>query len=360
MSVAVEEADQGRLMDTRDRAPARRSLQDGNHLHRELHTILNNAGCFDLKISKSVMFGTVLLTLYGFGNIALLAMPDWPLRMLLLLLLAGVSVQGGFLGHEAGHGALTKKRKRGDLVGRVFMTFVAGLTHTHFQFIHRHHHPHCNTPRRDVDMESGIFSMHEASAREKTGFGRFVTRHQGWLIWPLISLQGFSIKIDGVYRLWLQRRRSKADQLAIGLHYCFWIIGPAFVIGPGEALLNYVIMTWFIGPYLGAVFLLNHIGTEVVPDDSETSHFYRQIYSTRNLTSGRLADIFFGGLNNHVEHHLYPDIPTMHLAKARKITRDFCHKRDIPYREMGWWQGAREVRDHLTNLSEVTRRKVRT
>ncbi len=355
MFVGVEEADIDRQTIKFDRIYSTHSIEDGNRLHRELHTILKDAGCFDLKVSRTVLFGVTLLVLYGVGNALLMLAPDWPLRVLLLFLLAGVSVQGGFLGHEAGHGALTKKRQYRDLIGHVFMTFVAGLCHVHFQSIHRQHHPHCNTPKRDVDIESGIFSMDEASVREKTGFGRLITRYQGWLIWPLVSLQGFSIKLDGLHRLMRHPKKTRADQLAILMHYCFWLVGPAFVIGIGDALVNYAIMTWFIGPYLGTVFLLNHIGTRTIPDDGRTSHFHRQIWTTRNLSSGRLADNFFGGLNNHIEHHLFPDIPTMHLAKARDITREFCQQQDIYYREMGWWQGASEVKEHFTDLSYFLR-----
>ena len=58
-----------------------------------------------------------------------------------------------------------------------------------------------------------------------------------------------------------------------------------------------------------------------------------------------------GGVNNHIEHHLYPSMPTARLGDARKVTRAFCHRQGIPYRETSWPAAVKEVTRHLRDMS---------
>ena len=55
--------------------------------------------------------------------------------------------------------------------------------------------------------------------------------------------------------------------------------------------------------------------------------------STRNLGRSRWSDFVFGGVNSHIEHHLFPQLPAMRLRKARAITHEFCRHHGIPYSE---------------------------
>jgi len=61
--------------------------------------------------------------------------------------------------------------------------------------------------------------------------------------------------------------------------------------------------------------------------------------------------VFFGGINNHIEHHLFPSVPTARLRTARTITRAFCRRHGVPYREMSWRAAAREVTQHFRAMS---------
>ncbi|TMH63877.1 MAG: hypothetical protein E6H57_16515 [Betaproteobacteria bacterium] len=65
----------------------------------------------------------------------------------------------------------------------------------------------------------------------------------------------------------------------------------------------------------------------------------------------RLDDFLFGGLNNHIEHHLFPSMPTARLRSARRITREFCRRHGIAYSEMSWFAAAREVARHFNAMS---------
>lgn len=113
------------------------------------------------------------------------------------------------------------------------------------------------------------------------------------------------------------------------------------------------------GPYLGTIFLVNHIGTRVIEPSEPLSFFLHEISTTRNLCSSRLHDFFFGGLNNHIEHHLFPSIPTARLGIARTVTRDFCRRHGVLYREMSWFAAARQVAVHFKRMSAFVPRRAR-
>ena len=325
----------------------------GDRLHRLLVSELSAAGCFRRAPLRSAAFGAAIVATYAGAYATLLTAPAWPLRLAAIACLSFLCVQAAFLAHEAGHGALTSNRRVASLVGQVFNTLLTGLCYSYFQHIHRAHHPHCNERARDPDLQSEVLSMYAQSAYAKRGFGRFITRRQAVLIWILIWLQGLTFKLDSLHFLGRNPRKTRADQLVLAAHFAFWFVPPVLVLGATQAWLNYSLMTLFIGGYTGAIFLVNHIGTHVIEPEEALPHLLHEIAVTRNLGESRLADFLCGGLNNHIEHHLFPSMPTARLRLARRITRQFCRRHGIAYREMSWLAAAREVTRHFRAMSQL-------
>jgi fatty acid desaturase len=322
-----------------------------DQLHHLLIRELSNAGCFRPVPLRSAAYGVFILAGYAAAYAALLTDPGLAARALAIAALAFISVQAGFLAHEAVHGALTRNRFVTGFVGQIFNTLLTALCYSYFCHIHRRHHPHCNNRLRDPDMQSEVFSMYAQSALEKRGLGALVSRHQSVLIWILVWLQGFTLKIDSLQFLARNRRATRVDQVMMLLHFALWFVPPVMALGFATALTNYLLMTLLIGPYLGTVFLVNHIGTRVIEPDEAISFFEQELTVTRNLGASRLDDFLFGGLNNHIEHHLFPSMPTAGLRRARVITREFCRRYGLVYREMSWLAAAREVTAHFKAIS---------
>ena len=47
--------------------------------------------------------------------------------------------------------------------------------------------------------------------------------------------------------------------------------------------------------------------------------------------NNKLTGWFTGGINYHIEHHLFPRMNHLHLPKIQPIVREFCSERGIPY-----------------------------
>lgn len=287
------------------------------HLFRALRAELVDAGCFRATPARAVRYGALILGFYAVAYATLLADPDTALRLCAVAALVFANIHAGILAHEAGHGALTRNRRVTMAVGQVFNTLLTALCYSHFKHIHRAHHPHCNKRDRGPDMQSAFFSMYAESARQKRGLGAWISRHQAVLIWVLVWLQEFTLKIYSLQHLRRNPNTTRADQVLVTLHYLISFIPPVLILGPAVAVTNYLLMTLLIGPYLGVLFLVNHIGTRVVDPDEQFSHFEHEIAVTRNLGDSRVHELLFGGLNHHIEHHLFPTIPTAQCTKNR-------------------------------------------
>jgi fatty acid desaturase len=323
---------------------------------------LAEAGCFRPAPVALTVHALAVLGVYAGGYLLLLRSPTPALRVLTLALVAGASVQGGIIAHDALHGAITHRRWLREAIGQLFDTFLGGFCYAHFRQIHGCHHPHCNEQAKDVDLQSAIFSLYPDAAREKrTPFARFVTRHQAYLLWPLATLQGFSLKLDALATLRRDPVGTRPDRAVILLHAALWLVLPAYLLGPAAAALNYAVVTWFIGPYTSAIFIPNHIGMRVFAPGERVPALDRQRLATRNLGDSVLSDLLLGGMNNHVEHHMFPTIPGARLRRARRITRAFCREHGLAYHEVSWLRAAREVFVYLDEIGEsVDHRSERT
>ena len=338
-------------MNTRD------LCEEDRKLKFQLRSELVQAGCFKpAPIQHGVhMLGIVIL--YAWGYSILIFQPTGSIYFIALVVLAFATVQAGFIAHEAGHGAITKRRWLAQLIGQFFDSFLAALSYAHYQSIHIPHHAHCNEKAKDVDMQSNLFSVYPESVQKKrTWIGRLITRYQAYLIWPLITLQGFTLKIDSFNTIRKNLKATRLDQIAMAVHLLLWFGPPVHILGLPNALLNYALMTWIIGLYCGYSFLVNHVGTRVIGSNEYIPPFIQRLVTTRNLGDSRIDDLLFGGINNHIEHHIFPTISSFRLRRARVITRNFCQQHSLPYLEMSWFRAAGEVFDYLKLMAGYGRK----
>ena len=324
---------------------------DVDTLYPVLKHKLKRAGCFDPVPAINLRDMTVVVAAYAAGFSMLLA--DWGMasRVLAILILTGASAHAGYIAHDGSHGIITRRRPLARLLGHVFLTFLTGLNYDEFLSKHRRHHSHCNEKAIVPEGRKAVFSLREEVIENRLGeatsaagvMRSLFNRYQAYLIWFLVSFKGSIVKLDG-FRFALENRGAgPMYPIFLALHLALWFGLPVYVLGAGDALVNYLLVTWISGFYIGTVFLLNHFATRIIRADQRPHYFEQQIVTTRNLGSTRLDDFLFGGFNNHLEHHLFPTMPKSKLPRARRITREFCCEHGIPYREMSFTTAIREI-----------------
>lgn len=339
---------------TRDRGT---TLQRDMRLFRELRSTIRNAGCMKPAPLAIGIHMLVTLSIYFAAFGALLGNPDWPMRILMLAAIAFASVQAGYIAHEVGHLSFTRNAPVSRFLAHVFLTFVSGYGHSVYKEKHNSHHAHINEDKEDPDVSGGgLFTFYKAAAASKHGIARWFTAHQRILVWFVYGLIPFASKKDSIIRyISGGRSTTRTGQLMLALHFLMWFGLPVLMLGWGDALVNFLLAGWLMGPYLGCVILLNHIGTQHLPANHGMSHFRRAVMTTRNFEPGIVCSYLSGGTNNHLEHHLFPTVPISRLGNARKITQQFCKVHGLPYQQTTWLAAQRDTLNYLGAMSRYAR-----
>lgn len=276
----------------------------------------------------------------------------WMAQIAFGMLAGYAGVQAAALAHEAGHGAVTRSCAWTRSTGQLFMTFVVGASFAQWVERHSAHHVHPNSAL-DPDVRPGLFSFSERDARSARGVAAWCTRRQHWLLPPLATLMGFSLKLAGWRGVLRAPRRKALDLALLVAHVFFWIVWPAQHVGMAAALAHYGLLTWAEGIYLSFVFLPNHLGE---PTGEAAAHWppaLRQIVTARNLPANPLMTHLCIGLNTHIEHHMFGHIPSTRLGAARAATKRACLANAIPYRECSIWGAFAEVQNHNRRMARL-------
>lgn len=255
------------------------------------------------------------------------------------LLIAGalglIFTQVAFLAHEASHRAILESGPANDRIGRILAAGVVGISYAWWMTKHTRHHANPNKIGKDPDIDFDTISFTEESAAKQRGVMAFITRRQGWLFFPLLTLEGLNLHITSLRTLFargpVKGRWIELSLIAARFTVYFGAIFWMLPLGMAFAFIGVQLAVF--GIYMGASFAPNHKGMPLIPKDAKLDFFSKQVLTSRNVSGGWWASTLFGGLNYQVEHHLFPNMPRPHLAKTREIVREYCRTLDVPYTE---------------------------
>jgi fatty acid desaturase len=313
---------------------------------------LSAAGFFAPARAHYVIRTLVLVALGGGAYGTLLATTAWLPRIIAAAVVGFVAVQGCFLGHEAAHGAITRRSWLANAIGHAFGTFYVGYSYSYFHRSHDLHHYHCNEESHDPDTHSELFSVFASSVEGKRGIGRALTAKQHVLIPLMLPGWAIAMRLDGMIYVASGIRRRWLDAVLIVLHHVMWLVVPIVIVGPAAAVTNLLLWFAFAGTYLGLIIPVNHVGMPSVPPGADPAFLEQQVQTSRNLPSSWLHDLVFIGLNSQIEHHLFPYVPAIRLRRGRAITHAMCRDLGLTYSEIGI---ARAYRDVLAHFARVAR-----
>lgn len=278
------------------------------------------------------LFVALTVALAGtFAGIALLG-NSW-FQLLMAGALGLLFTQFAFLAHEAAHRQIFASGKRNERWGRFLAVFVVGLSFGWWMNKHTRHHAQPNVQGKDPDIAKDTISFVEDDARQSRGLVRWITLKQGYLFFPLLTLEGLNLHKYTVQTLF-GRAKLKGRGLEITLFVLrtvlylgvlFWLMPPLMVL----AFLGVQLAVF--GVYMGASFAPNHKGMPVLPHDTKVDFLRRQVLTSRNVTGGWFMDLFMGGLNHQVEHHLFPNMARPNLRHSQRLVQEYCRDHGIPY-----------------------------
>lgn len=277
--------------------------------------------------------GGILLALGGCVTGFILLGDSW-LQLLIAAALGIVFTQVAFLAHEAAHRQILASGPSNFRLARI-LAGIVGMSYAWWDSKHTKHHGNPNRVGKDPDIEVDTISFLEADAAQSKGLIRLITRKQGWLFFPLLTLEGLNLHYLSLKHLVTQRKvKGRWTELGIIAVRCAIVFVPIFLLLPlGMAFAFTGVMLAVFGVYMGASFAPNHKGMPIIHPDAKLDFFSKQVRTSRNISGGWWATTFMGGLNYQVEHHLFPNMPRPHLARASAIVREYCAANGVAYTE---------------------------
>ncbi len=147
----------------------------------------------------------------------------------------------------------------------------------------------------------------------------------------MLTLEGLNLSFSSFRALRNpSMKRPVLEGTLLVVHFLVYFGGLFAVLSPGKALAFIAVHQGLFGVYLGSVFAPNHKGMPMIEDGTRLDFLRRQVLTSRNVRGGVLVDVFMGGLNYQIEHHLFPSMPTPALGRAQEITERYCAELGIP------------------------------
>jgi len=307
--------------------------------------------------------GVFLVTLLG-GAVAVATMLLWPQSWALLgvaPVLAVVSTQLGFLGHDIGHLQVTRSARMSRSLGLVCGNLLGGLSYSWWVAKHNAHHAHPNDLDTDPDVQAGAFVFDADQADRRTGFAAWLTRHQAGLFVPMLLLEAFNLHLSSVREMFKPDLRGRGtESVLLAAHLLGYVALLAATLTWTQALVFVAVHKGLQGIYLGMSFAPGHKGMPVLDDEESADPLLRQVLTSRNIRGSWLLDTALGGLNYQIEHHLFPSMPRPNLRRAQPVVRDFCASRGVGYTEVSAFESYAAGLRHLHRVGAGLRARSRS
>jgi fatty acid desaturase len=273
------------------------------------------------------------------------------------LLLAGalgvVVTQFGFLGHDAAHRQIFHSPAWNAWTARVLAGVFAGLSVSWWRAKHNRHHQGPNQVDLDPDIAPGAIAFTPQALESRTGLSRWLGQRQGWLFFPLLTLEGLNLHVASI-RHGLDRttpRPWRRLELLLVLTRLGGYVAVLLVFLPiGMAAAFLGVQMAVFGLCLGASFAPAHKGMPLVPATMKLDFLRRQVMVSRNIRGNPFVDAAMGGLNYQIEHHLFPSMPRCNLKHARPLVRAHCEREGIAYTEVGLFRSYALVVGYLNDV----------
>ncbi|WP_205504143.1 fatty acid desaturase family protein [Rufibacter psychrotolerans] len=296
---------------------------------------------------KIAFYLTVTAGLYGL--ILSNQFSVWPMFGLALLLGVFSALIGFNVCHDAIHGSLSASGRVNKIYSFVFnligaSPYVWNLTHNVV------HHTYTNIPGHDEDIEVAPGLIRVNPEEKVTKAQRF----QHIYAFGLYSLSSLSWVLRKDYIKFFQKQigaqatanhpRKEYYKLFLykAIYYVLFMVLPLVVLDITwwQFVIGFVGMHLAEGLVMGLVFQLAHVveGTDFpAPNEDgnmEEAWANHQMRTTANFaTRSKVAGFLLGGLNQQIEHHLFPKVCHIHYPGISAIVKATAHEFGLPYIE---------------------------
>jgi len=269
--------------------------------------------------------------------------------------------------HDANHGSYSSNPR----INKLLCLSAEFLGISGFRWRTKHnvwHHTYTNIAGLDDDIQA-------------YGFMR-LSPHDKWkplhrlqsLYFPIVySMIGFDFIMRDFAMIFAGKsdanhvypRMNGGDKVVFWLGKAFFfsvmIVLPLLVFPWWQVLLGFMLVLFTVGLTLGVIFQLAHVQRvstfpEPVGDPLhiENEWAIHQVETTADFApNNKLLNLYIGGLNYQIEHHLLPHISHIHYPRLAPIVQQTCEEFGIRYNSFKSWRAA--LLNHWLELRTLAR-----
>jgi linoleoyl-CoA desaturase len=268
--------------------------------------------------------------------------------------------------HDANHSSYSRYPRVNKLIG-LSSEMMLGMSGFRWRTKHNvWHHTYTNIAGLDDDVETyGTMRLSPHSPWKP------LHRLQAWYFPLIYGFIGFDFIVRDFLMVFFGKSdanhvypaMTRADRVIfwVGkvLFFTIMIMLPLLTHPWWQVLLGFVLVMLTAGIVLGIVFQLAHVVEEATfpepignPLHIENEWAIHQVQTTADFAPrNTLLNLYVGGLNYQVEHHLLPHICHIHYPKLAPIVKQTCEEFGIRYNCFPTWRAA--FASHVHSLREM-------
>ena len=300
---------------------------------------------------------TVVVLAWWLGTYLLLLLGHFsPLVNLVLCLVWAMAI--GSIGfnvmHDSNHGGYSNNPQVNKLVS--LSAEMLGMSGFRWRTKHNvWHHTYTNISGFDDDVET--FGLMRLTPREPW---KPLYRGQAWYFPLVYSFIGFDFILRDFMMVFTGKsdanhvypKMSASDKVTFWVGKLFFFVImfalPLLVFPWWQVLIGFVIIMLTLSLVLGVIFQLAHINGDTAfpepvgsPQHIDNEWAVHQVETTADFAPhNRLLNLYIGGLNYQIEHHLMPHICHLNYPRLAPIVRATCEEFGIRYTSYPTWREA--------------------
>ena len=195
----------------------------------------------------------------------------------------------------------------------------AGLSYGWWRAKHNRHHAAPNQEGRDPDIGPGAIAFTPDAATQRTGFAGWFARHQGWLFFPLLTLEGLNLHAGerGMALAKPHGPHQRVEAALVGARLAAYVVVLLCCCRRARRAPSSACRWRSSGSASVRRSPPTTRACRSCPPTAKIDFLRRQVLMSRNIRGALLVDFAMGGLNYQIEHHLFPSMPRPNLKRAR-------------------------------------------
>ena len=337
------------LSDAEDAALAFRELAKG--LEKDFHTDYRHY--FKLFCCLSTLFLSAVYCVVGEGT-------GVYAHMLGAVLLGVFWQQTMFVGHDAGHGAITHDHGKDFFIGLIVGNLCNGVGITWWTTTHNAHHCACNSLECDPDIQhmpvlavtpkyfASVYSLYHQRTMAFDFAAKALVSVQHYSFYPIMAVARFNLYAQTLILLATSKEikpARRALEFIVVTAYFAWLSALVSCLPDWKERIAFALLSHAVGGLIHVQICLSHFSRAVFEGRPESHKWVQmQLNGTMDIDCPRWLDWFHGGLQFQTEHHLVPRMPRHKLREFREgVVKPFLRRHGLRHDQPTFWEANVEV-----------------